>query len=174
MYLPICGFDAKNAILCPQCEARLDSGKITKYDVDASIKLAQLGKSNTQIDKFTLTKCEKLDNDYLLYLSKYDINTIRQSRILYRLIQDSFTGKIWLVESGCGYKKFIEDLFFPTKIISINTVWIPGGIQKTRVIISGRWTNRFPININKVIKIVKSTKNLDIEIEFEESSRKPK
>ena len=171
MQLPICGFDAKNAILCPQCESRLDSGKITKSDVDASIKLAQLGKTNTQIDKFTLTKCEKLDDDYLLYLSKDDINAIRQSRTLYRLIQDSFAGKIWLVETQTTYKKFIEDLFFPTKIISINSVWVPGGIQKTRVIISGRWTNRFPININKVINIVKLTQNLDIEIEFEESRK---
>lgn len=171
MQLPICGFDAKNAILCPQCESRLDSGKITQSDVDASIKLAQLGKTNTQIDKFTLTQCQKLDTDYLLYLSKDDIHVIRQSRTLYRLIQDSFSGKIWLVETQSEPKKFIEDLFFPTKIISINSVWVPGGIQKTRVIISGRWTNRFPININKVIKIVKLIQNLDIEIEFEESHK---
>ncbi len=171
MHLPICSFDAKNAILCPQCESRLDSGKITQADVDASIKLAQLGKKNPQIDKFTLNSCKLIDNNHILYISKSDIHIIRQSRILYRLIQEVFTGKIWLVEDDVDHKKFIEDLFFPTKILSINSVWLPGEIKKIRVIVSGRWTNRFPINTSKVIHIVKKIHNLDIEIEFEESRK---
>jgi transcription antitermination factor NusA-like protein len=93
---------------------------------------------------------------------------IRQSRVLYRLLQDQFKGKIWLVEADENDKKFIEDLLFPTKILSINSVWAPGGIQKTKAIVSGKWTPRFPIDTNKVIQIVKNARNLDIEIEFEE------
>ncbi len=90
---------------------------------------------------------------------------------MYRVIQDSFSGKVWLVETKENDKKFIEDLLFPTKVLSINSVWAPGGIQKTKAVISGRWTPRFPINIDKVIQIVKNVRNLDIEIEFEEKAR---
>ena len=64
---------------------------------------------------------------------------IRQSRTLYRLLQDQFKEKIWLIETGETDKKFIEDLFFPTKILAINAVWA-GGIQKTKAIVSGKWT----------------------------------
>jgi len=39
---PICIFDAKNGILCPQCESKLVSGKLTKVDVQAAIKLVSL------------------------------------------------------------------------------------------------------------------------------------
>ena len=172
MRLPICSFDAKNAILCPQCESKLDSGKITQIDVDASIKLAQLGKTNNQIDKFTLTSCKQINNNYILYLDKNDIRIIRQSRILYRLIQDNFNDKIWLVESDDKYKNFIEDLFFPTKILSINDVWTLKGIKKFKVIVSGRWTTRFPINIDTVKIIVKKIYDMNIEIEFEEAQKK--
>ena len=91
----------------------------------------------------------------------------RQSRTLYRLLQDQFKEKIWLVEADETDKKFIEDLFFPTKILAINTVWT-GGIQKTKAIVSGKWTSKFPIDTKKVIEIVKNTRNLDIEIEFED------
>ena len=35
MIFPICGFDAKNAVLCPQCESKVESGELTKADVDA-------------------------------------------------------------------------------------------------------------------------------------------
>lgn len=168
MKLPICNFDAKNAILCPKCESKVESGNITKADVEASIKLAQLSKSNQVIDKFTLYSCKEFNGNFVLSLAKNDIMIIRQSRTLYRLLQDQFQGKIWLVEDNENDKKFIEDLFFPTKILSINSVWAPGGVQKTKAVISGKWTPRFPIDTNKVIQIVKNARNLDIEIEFEE------
>ena len=58
-------------------------------------------------------------------------------------------------------------MFFPTKILSINSVWAPGGVQKTKAVVSGKWTPRFPINTDTVIQIVKNARNLDIEIEFE-------
>jgi len=168
MKLPICNFDAKNAVLCPKCENKIETGEITKADVDASIKLAQLAKSNQIIENFSLYSCKEFNENFVLSLSKNDIMIVRQSRVLYRLLQEQFKGKIWLVENNENDKRFIEDLFFPTKILSINSVWAPGGVQKTKAIVSGKWTPRFPIDTNKVIQIVKNARNLDIEIEFEE------
>ena len=171
MNLPICNFDAKNLLLCPQCEKKVEDGKITKADVDASMKLAQIAKTNPDIDKFTLHSCREFDGNFVLSFSKEDIMIIRQSRTLYRLIQDQFKGKIWLVEAEENDQKFIEDMFFPTKILSINNVWAPGGIQKTKAVVSGKWTPRFPINTETVVQIVKDARNLDIEIEFENKRR---
>ena len=76
MKLPICNFDAKNSILCPQCERRVEEGELTKADVDASIKLANLAKSNQEIDKFTLYSCKEIDGNFVLSFSKNDIMTI--------------------------------------------------------------------------------------------------
>ncbi len=167
MKFPICNFDAKNSILCPQCEKKVENGELTKADVDASINLAQLAKSNKEIDKFTLHSCKEFDGNFVLSFSKDDIMIIRRSRVLYGLLQGQFQGKIWLVEAKEKDNKFIEDLFFPTKILSINSVWAPGGVQKTKAVVSGKWTPRFPINTETLIQIVKNTRNLDIEIEFE-------
>ena len=168
MKLPICGFDAKNVVLCPQCERKVDSGELTQADVDASIILAKIAKSNNEIENFTLHSCKEFEGNFVLSLAKNDIMEIRQSRTIYRLLQDQFKGKIWLVEADETDKKFIEDLFFPTKILSINSVWAVGGIQKTKAVVSGKWTPRFPIDTKKVVQIVKNARNLDIEIEFED------
>lgn len=168
MKLPICGFDAKNAILCPQCESKVESGELTKADVDASIVLAKVAKTNNEIENFTLFSCKEFQGNFVLSLAKNDIMIIRQSRTLYRLLQEQFKGKIWLVEADETDNKFIEDLFFPTKILSINSVWAPGGVQKTKAVVSGKWTPKFPIDTEKVVEIVKNARNLDIEIEFED------
>ena len=168
MILPICGFDAKNSVLCPKCEEKVSQGVLTKTDVDASIILAKTAKSNKEIEDFTLYSCKEFDGNFVLSLAKNDIMVIRQSRTLYRLLQDQFKGKIWLVEADENDKRFIEDLFFPTKILSINAVWVPGGVQKTKAIVSGKWTPKFPIDTEKVVQIVRNARNLDIEIEFED------
>ena len=169
MKLPICGFDAKNAVLCPQCEGKVESGILSQSDVDSSIILAKIAKSNREIEEFTLYSGKEVEGDLILALDKNDIMKIRQSRTIYRTLQDQFKSKIWLVEADETDKKFIEDLFFPTKILSINSVWAPGGVMKTKAVISGRWTPRFPIDTKKVVEIVKNARNLDIEIEFEDN-----
>ncbi len=168
MKLPICGFDAKNSVLCLQCEKKVDAGEITQVDVDASIILAKIGKSDKVVESFTLHSCKEFDGNFVLSLSKNDIMGIRQSRTIYRLLQDQFKGKIWLVEAEETDKKFIEDLFFPTKILSFKSVWALGGVQKTKAVVTGKWTQRFPIDTEKVVQIVKNARNLDIEIEFED------
>ena len=167
MIFPICGFDAKNAVLCPQCEGKMETGQLTKADVDASITLAKIAKTNKEIENFSLYSCKEFQGNFILALAKNDIMKIRQSRTLYRLLQDQFKEKIWLVEADETDKKFIEDLFFPTKILAINAVWT-GGVQKTKAVVSGKWTPKFPIDTKKVIEIVKNARNLDIEIEFED------
>ena len=169
MKLPICGFDAKNAVLCPQCEGKVESGILSQSDVDSSIILANIAKSNSEIEGFTLYSGKEIEGNLILTLDKKDIMKIRQSRTIYRTLQDQFKSKIWLVEADETDEKFIEDLFFPTKILSINSVWAPGGVMKTKAVISGRWTPRFPIDTKKVVEIVKNTRNLDIEIEFEDN-----
>ena len=168
MKLPICVFDAKNAVLCPQCECKVDTGLLTQADVDAAIILAKIAKSNKEVENFALFSCKEFDGNYVLTLAKNDIMRIRQSRTMYRMLQDQFKGKIWLVEADETDRKFIEDLLFPTKILSFNSVWAPGGVQKTKAVIAGKWTRRFPIDTEKVILIVKNARNLDIAIEFED------
>ena len=167
MKLPICGFDAKNSVLCPQCEGKVDTGILSQSDVDASIILANIAKTNKEIENFTLYSCKEFEGNFVLSLDKNDIMVIRQSRTIYRILQDQFKGKIWLVEAEETDKQFIEDLFFLTKILSINSVFVPGGVQKTKAVVSGKWTPRFPIDTQRVKEIVKNARNLDIEIEFE-------
>ena len=167
---PICSFDAKNAVLCPKCESKLESGAITSFDVDAAIKRAQLGKKNKKIDQFTLVSCKAIDGNYLLYLKEEDIAVIRQSRMLYQLIQSQFSGKIWLIEAKANDKRFIEDLFFPTRILSINSVWAKGD-PKIKAVIAGRWTPKFPINLEKAIEIVKNLRKQELVIEFEKTRK---
>lgn len=167
MILPICGFDAKNVVLCPRCESRVESGALTRADVDATFILAGLAGENPQIDGFSLERCRNVGGNRVIYLEKSDILAVRRSRTLYRAMQERFAGKIWLVESGADDKGFIADLFFPIKILSVNSVW-SGGARRTKVVVAGRRTRRFPLDLDALRRIVLDIKGAEIDIVFEE------
>lgn len=42
MKSPICPFDAKSGVLCSKCESKLESGGITRDDVEVSVRLTRL------------------------------------------------------------------------------------------------------------------------------------
>jgi len=44
-------------------------------------------------------------------------------------------------------------------------------MQKTKAVVSGRWTHRFPIDLDRVRQIVKSARGMEIDVEFEEIRR---
>ena len=132
-----------------------------------AIKLVQHGQKNSQIEKLTLNSCQESAGSYILYLSHNDIMTIRQSRELHRLLQNEFIGKIWLVEEGASDEKLITDLFFPIKILAINSVWALGNVQRTKVIVSGRKTPRFLIDIDRIISIARNLRGIELTVEFE-------
>ena len=39
-----------------------------------------------------------------------------------------------VLEYGADDRKFLEDLFVPFSILTINTIWLPDGTTETRVI----------------------------------------
>jgi transcription antitermination factor NusA-like protein len=76
------------------------------------------------------------------------------------------------VEADASYKRFIENLFFPIKIIAVNTIWLPDGskLTKVKVIISASdkiEAQQQHLNIEKVMQIAKKIKNIELLVEFE-------
>ncbi len=68
---------------------------LRRADVETSVNIASITKSNKEIDDFTLYSCREFEGNFVLSLAKYDIMVIRKSRTPYRILQEQFNGKIW-------------------------------------------------------------------------------
>jgi hypothetical protein len=79
-------------------------------------------------------------------------------------------GKTLLIEAESTDRKLLEDLFYPIRILTVNIVWLPDGSKLTKVIIPGRKTERFPLDIELIKKVVKAVRNIDLLVEFERSA----
>jgi transcription antitermination factor NusA-like protein len=166
---PICTFDAKTAMLCTKCETKLRSGQLTDADIEGAIKITKLAERNQNINKFTMTSASKVDEDFIIALSGADIGTIRSNPTLLKKFEDEFQSKVWFIEAQATDKRFIENLFFPTKVLAVNILWLPDGSKLTKVIISASdkiGPQQHP-NIEKVKQIAKKIKNIELLVEFE-------
>lgn len=77
------------------------------------------------------------------------------------------TGKtIRVLEQGANDRKFLEDLFAPLSILTINTIWLPDGTTETRVILRRRGRRRAPINVKASKEIARKVRGITLRVEF--------
>jgi transcription antitermination factor NusA-like protein len=78
------------------------------------------------------------------------------------------TGKtIRILEHGVDDRKFLEDLFAPLSILTVNTIWLPDGTTETRVILRKRGRRRRPpINVKASKEIARKVRGITLRVEF--------
>ncbi|MDQ3902189.1 MAG: transcription elongation factor NusA, partial [Thermoproteota archaeon] len=82
--------------------------------------------------------------------------------------EHEFQSKVWFVEAEATDKRFIENLFFPTKVLTVNLIWLPDGSKLTRVQIASKSNNsESKDTIEKIKKIAKEIRNIELLVEFE-------
>jgi transcription antitermination factor NusA-like protein len=74
------------------------------------------------------------------------------------------TGKtIRVLEYGADERKFLEDLFVPMRILTINTIWLPDGTTETRVILKSA---RARARMEALKKIAQKVRGITLRVEF--------
>ncbi|MFL6325268.1 MAG: transcription elongation factor NusA [Nitrososphaeraceae archaeon] len=168
MKTPICTFDAKTGILCAKCETKLRLGHLKQTDVEGAIKITKLAEHNQDINKFTMVGAAKVDGDFVLILRGSDISVLRANTMLPTKFEHEFQSKVWFVEAEATDKRFIENLFFPLRVLTVNLIWLPDGNKLTRVIIAGKSNNsESKTTVEKIKKIAKEIRNIELLVEFE-------
>jgi transcription antitermination factor NusA-like protein len=168
---PICSFDAKSGVLCRKCEAKLKSGSITQDDVDAAKKLIGLADRNQDINKFTFIRGTKVHGDLVLEFRGPDVSVLRSNKELASKIEKEMGQKVWFVETEVSDRRFIESLFHPAKVLSVNFFWLPEANKLTKVIVADDAKN-VPVNIEKLEKIAKAIRNIELLVEFKSNQKR--
>jgi len=164
--VPICTFDAKTGVLCPKCESRLKNGELSDVDVESSIKLIKLSHKNQDIDKLNLIGSQKIDEDYVLILKDSNVSYINSNDKLLSSVEEEFKGKVWFVEANSSIRRFLENLFFPIRLLKTNMIWLPDGNQVTQVTIESKDYEKFISMIEKIKRIVNAIRKIELVVEI--------
>jgi transcription antitermination factor NusA-like protein len=165
---PICTFDAKTGILCAKCETKLRLGHLTHADIEGAMKITKIAEHNQDVNKFTMISAAKVDDDFILILRGSDIIVLRTNTSLSKKIEDEFQSKVWFVEAEATDRRFIENLFFPAKVLTVNLIWLPDGNKLTKAIVTDGNPSELESNVEKIKKIAKEIRNIELLVELQQ------
>jgi len=83
-----------------------------------------------------------------------------------RAVGKAIGKSIRVLEHGVDTRKFLEDLFAPLSIITINTIWLPDGSTETRVILRRRGRKRPPLHVDALKEIAQKVRGITLRVEF--------
>ena len=158
-------------MLCRNCEAKLKAGSITQDDIDATKKLSGLADHDPQINKFTLVRGTRVDGDFVLVLRGSDVSVLRANKELASKIEKEMGQKVWFIESEASDRRFIENLFYPSKVLSVNFFWLPEANKLTKIIVAEDAKSP-SVNTEKVQKIAKAVRNIELLVEFKDKQKR--
>ena len=165
--LPICNFDAKTGILCARCESKLKSGEITTADVEASKALIRVAEKIPEASKTTLKRSFEVGGNYVLEFEGTDLQALRSEDGIKSQLEGLLKGKVWITGAGETERRFLEDVLFPVRVLTVNTVWLPDGGKRTKVIVPGRRSERALGDFEKLRAMVKKVRGIDLIVETE-------
>ena len=163
----LCSFCLKSGILCQKCSARLESGEISELDLKIARLLLSLEEKYPPLQNVYFHRAVEAGKTLAVIVGSGDVHRLLGygGRIIKALNEE--TGKnIRILEDGVNERKFLEDLFAPLSIMTINTIWLPDGSTETRAILRKRRGAQPPFDIKALKEIAQKIRNMTLRVEF--------
>lgn len=161
-------FCVKSGILCRRCEEKVEKGQVSQLDLKVIQRMVELEKDNPVLQDVTYHRSVEADGVMAVLVDKKDMpKLLGGGAKIVRDLGETFGKRIKLISYGGDDREFLEDLFSPMSILTINTIWIPDGTTETKVILTGRRPRNMPVELDKVRRIAEELKGMTLRVEFE-------
>ncbi|MFQ5758265.1 MAG: hypothetical protein ACE5IF_01150 [Candidatus Bathyarchaeia archaeon] len=166
MKAALCNFCLKSGILCSECQRRLKSGEVSKTYLEVARLLLSLEDRYPSLQDVYFHKAVEANGVLAVLVGQGDVgNLLAYGGKIVRTIGEKMGRRIRVLEYGVDERKFLEDLFAPLSVITINTIWLPDGTTETRVILKRR--RRSPsMNLKALKEIAQKVRGMALRVEF--------
>jgi hypothetical protein len=128
----------KSGFLCNNCQARLDSGEITEFEIDLAKDLLELEEDNEEfvfLKDISFYKAIDYEDLIILVIGKKD-KLIITSEFLSWIKETYEVDEIILVEKTNKPRPIVEALINPFKLVSLNEIFLATGDVQFRAVLS--------------------------------------
>ena len=141
-------------------------GEISKTDLEIGRLLSSLEDTYPLLQEVAFHKAVEADRILALIVGKGDVaRLLRHGGKIVRTIGEKTGKTVRVLEFGVDDRKFLEDLFAPFSIVTINTIWLPDGSKETRVIVR-RQGRRYPLKAEALKQLAHKVRGITLRVEF--------
>ena len=169
MRTELCSFCLKSGILCKKCSAKVKAGEISELDLKIARLLLSLEERYPSLQNITFSKAVCVDRTLAIIVGHGDVpRLLGYGGKIIKTIGEETGKSIRVLENGVDDRKFLEDLFIPLSILTINTIWLPDGTTETRVILKRKRRRQLPFDIKALKEIAHKVRRMSLRVEFAE------
>ena len=167
MKTELCSFCLKSGMLCQKCSAKVKAGEISELDLKIARLLLSLEEKYPSLQNVCFYKAVDVEKTLAIIVGHGNVPRLLGygGKIIKALGEES--GKsVRILEYGVDDRKFLEDLFIPFSMLTINTIWLPDGTTETRVILKKRRGSQVPFDSKALIEIARKVRKMSLRVEF--------
>lgn len=167
MKTALCSFCLKSGILCQKCLAKLESGVVTDLDLKIARFLLSLEEKFPSLQNVCFQRAVDVDRTLAVIVGPGDVpRLLGYGGKIVKALAENTGRRVRILESGVDDRKFLEDLFAPLSIMTINTIWLPDGTTETRVILRRRRGSQAPFDVKALKEIAQKVRDISLRVEF--------
>lgn len=167
MKAELCQFCLKSGILCPKCREKVRKGVVSEKYLEIARLLMSLEEEYPPIQAVHFYKAVEASRVLAIEVGRGDVaRMLSYGGKIVKILEQKTGKKIRILEHNSDERKFLEDLFAPINIMTINKIWLPDGTTETRVILRRRRRGRTSVNIRAMKEIAKKVQGMTLRIEF--------
>jgi transcription antitermination factor NusA-like protein len=167
MKTELCSFCLKSGILCQKCSSKVKSGEISNVDLKIARLLLSLEEKYPSLQNVCFSKAVDVEKTLAIIVGHGDVpKLLGYSGKIIKTIGDETGKNIKVLEYGVDDRKFLEDLFIPFSILTINTIWLPDGTTETRVILKRKRGTQLPFDVKALKEIASKVRKMSLRVEI--------
>ena len=167
MKTELCGFCLKSGILCQKCSAKVKAGEITEMDLKIARLLLSLEEKYPSLQNVCFYKAFEVEKTLAILVGHGDVPRILgYGGKIIKTLSDETGKNVRVLEQGVDDRKFLEDLFLPFSILTINTIWLPDGTTETRVILKRKRGSQLPFDLKALKEIASKVRKMSLRVEI--------
>ena len=167
MKTELCSFCLKSGMLCQKCAAKVKAGDISDLDLRVARLLLSLEEKYPSLQNVCFYKAVDVSKTLAVLVGRGDVPRILgYGGKIVKAIGDETGKSVRVLEQSVDDRKFLEDLFIPLSILTINTIWLPDGTTETRVILRRKRGGQLPFDLKAIKEIAQKVRKMSLRVEF--------
>jgi hypothetical protein len=171
MRLPVCNFDLESDMLCPNCQARLDRGEITQFDIEFSKWMLDREKEYPNLENLTLLKAAKTETRLILVVKKKNKELLFSEEALISRLTEQF-GELIVLEGPAKLRTVVREFIFPAIEVGVNNLYSPDGTKESIVMLREEDRERIKYSKDDLRSIISAIMGESVFFEYQDDRKK--
>ena len=171
MRLPVCTFDIESDMLCPNCQARLERGEITEFDIEFSKWLLDREKDHPNLENLAVLKAAIAGNRLILVVKKKNKELLLSEESLIHEMAERF-GELIVLEGPAKLRTVVREFISPANEVGVNSLYSADGTKESIVILREADRERIKYSREELRFIISAIMNESVLFEFQDDRKR--